>query len=41
MSNRTMFQTPVLKLIEVKLTYSIDQQGIPNFWTALFKGNLR
>ncbi|XP_018562005.1 peroxisome assembly protein 12 [Anoplophora glabripennis] len=40
MSNQTEVQTPILNLIDVKLTYSLDQQDIPSFWSALFKGNL-
>lgn len=41
MTNQSEFQTPILKLLDVKLMYALDQQDIPSFWTTLFKGNLR
>ncbi|KAJ8917239.1 hypothetical protein NQ315_002256 [Exocentrus adspersus] len=40
MSGKEEFQTPILRLIDVKLTYSLEQQEVPGFWAALFKGNL-
>lgn len=40
MTNQSEFQTPILKLLDIKLTYALDQQDIPSFWTTLFKGNL-
>ncbi|KAJ8980407.1 hypothetical protein NQ317_009402 [Molorchus minor] len=40
MSNKTEFQTLVLKQVDVKLSYAVDQQEASSFWSALFKGNL-
>ncbi|XP_023029936.1 peroxisomal biogenesis factor 12 isoform X2 [Leptinotarsa decemlineata] len=40
MANNSEFQTPLLKLIDLKLTYNMDQMDDTNLWSSLFKGSL-
>lgn len=40
MSNSSESQFPILQIINMKLVRD-EQQDIPGFWTALFKGQLR
>lgn len=40
MSGSTDIQTPDLRILSLKLTYTELEQNHDGFWSTLFKGNL-
>nr|CAH7746480.1 unnamed protein product [Callosobruchus chinensis] len=40
MTNQTEFQTPLYRVVNVKLVYDTQSPDITNFWSTLFKGEL-